>query len=261
MPSDPDTKWRVRIAFLFLIVVLAAGAWFAADLGKLQENLSADESRQAVQGITDIGQIEEVSKKYGSNKFLQVMAIATRAAAETAAASDKLLNEVAPPAAARDFNFGAASRADLEALRRDLKTAQGNAAAFMPRFAELLKRERDNVRTNALWYLKQDTAAGLLDNIDKRHAESTAVMAKLLSARGDFYRAYDNYVAVLVGESGNYKVVDGQLIFPAQRAVDRYNVAANAMTAASKRVAELDAERKALMKSGQERWVQFVKGP
>jgi len=68
MPSESNTKWRVRIAFLVLIVVFAAGAWFAADLGKLQENLSAGESRQAVQdtigGMNSIrDQIQETSKR------------------------------------------------------------------------------------------------------------------------------------------------------------------------------------------------------
>ena len=87
----------------------------------------------------------------------------------------------------------------------------------------------------------------------------TALMSRLLPARGDFYRAYENFVALLIGEFGNYKVVNGQLIFPNQRAVERYNAAANAMTSASRRVAELEEERKALIKSGQERWVQFVK--
>ena len=259
MPSGSNAKWRVWIAFLLLFVVLAAGAWFAADLGKLQESLSAGESRKAVQDIADVRQIEEVARKFGSNKFLQVTAMATKAANETAAASEKLLNEVAPPAASRDFNYGAASRADLEALRRDIKTAQANAATFTPRFAERFRRERDNVRTNALWYLKQDTVDGLLDIIDKQHAEATAAMAKLLSARGDFYRAYEDFVAVLIDEFGQYKVVDGQFVFPLRRTLDRYNVAAGAMTSAKQRVTELEAERKAVLKSGQERWLQFVK--
>jgi hypothetical protein len=37
--------------------------------------------------------------------------------------------------------------------------------------------------------------------------------------------------------------------------VDRYNVAAHAMAVAAKRVAELEEERKSLMKSQQERLV------
>jgi hypothetical protein len=42
--------------------------------------------------------------------------------------------------------------------------------------------------------------------------------------------------------------------------VDRYNVAAQAMTVAAKRVAELEEERKRLLKSQQEGWEQFVSG-
>jgi hypothetical protein len=67
-------------------------------------------------------------------------------------------------------------------------------------------------------------------------------------------------VALLVGEFGAYKVVGGQFIFPLQRTVDRYNVAAQAMTAAAKHVAELDEERKRLLASQQVRWLQFVSG-
>ena len=132
--------------------------------------------------ITDVSQVEEVFKKHPSNKFLQVVAMATRAADATGVASEKLSNEVAPPSASKDFNFGAASRADLEALRRDLKTAQANAAAFMPRFAALLKKERDEVKTSAL-AMDGDTATALLDAVDKRHADSTP-MSRLMAARG-----------------------------------------------------------------------------
>ena len=261
MPSDPNAKTRVRIAFVSLFIVFSAGAYFVGDLGKLQENISARESRTALQGITDPGQIEEALRQYPSNKFLQMLAMATRAADETSAGTQKVLNEVEPPAISRNINLGAASRADLEALRRDLKTAQANATAFMPRVSALLKTERDNVKKYALTLqVKQDVVAGLLDNIDKRHAEITAHTSKMLPARADYYRAYENYVAVLAGEFGTYKVVDGQFIFPFQRTVDRYNVAANAMTAASKHVAETEGEGKNLRKSGQERWMQFVNG-
>jgi hypothetical protein len=261
MPSDPNSKTRVRIAFLSLFVVFLAGAYFVGDLGKLQENISARESRTALQGISDPKQIEEALRHHPSNKFLQMTAMATRAADETSAATEKLLNEVEPPAISKNINVGAASRADLEALRRDLKTAQANAAALMPRFSALLKTERDNVKKYALsLQMKQDIVTGLLDNIDKRHAEITAFTSKTLSARADYYRAYENYIAFLAGEFGTYKVVGGQFIFPFQRTVDRYNAAANAMTAASRQIAELEEEKKSLMKSGQERWIQFVNG-
>jgi len=244
-----------------LFVVFSAGAYFVGDLGKLQENISARESHTALQGITDRGQIEEAVRQYPSNKILQMLAMATRAADETSAATEKVLKEVEPPAISRNINLGAASRGDLEALRRDLKTAQANATAFMPRFSALLKTERDNVKKYALsLQMKQDIVTGLLDNIDKRHAEITAFISRMLPARADFYRAYENYVAVLVGEFGAYKIVNGQFIFPFQRTVERYNVAASAMIAASTRVAELEETRKTLLKSQQEGWEQFVNG-
>ena len=264
MPSDPGAKTRVRIAFLLLFVfmiVFSVGAYFVADLGNLQESMAARESRTALQGITDPRQIDEALGQYPSNKFLQMTATATKAANETDAAIEKLSNEVEPPAISKAINLGAASRSDLEALRRDLKTAEANATTFMPRYIALLKTERDNVEKYALsLHLGKDTISRLLDSIDKRHAEITAFTSRMLSARADFYRAYEKYVAVLVGEFGAYKVVKGQFIFPFQRTVDRYNVAAQAMTVATKRVAELEEERKSLLKSRQEGWVQFVNG-
>jgi hypothetical protein len=264
MPSDPNPKTRVRIAFLCLfvfLIVFSIGAYFVADLGRLQESIAAHESQAALQGITDAGQIDEALRQHPSNKFLQMMAMATKAADETNAATEKLLNEVEPPAISKDINLGAASRSDLEALRRDLKTAEANATAFMPRYIVLLKTERDNVEKNALaLHVDKDIFSRILDRLDRRQAEITALISRMSSARADFYRAYENYVAVLVGEFGSYKVVDGQFIFPFQRSVDRYNVAARAMTVAAKRVAELEEERKGLVKLQQEGWVQFING-
>jgi hypothetical protein len=243
------------------MIVFSVGAYFVADLGNLQESMAARESRTALQGITDPRQIDEALGQYPSNKFLQMTAMATKAANETDAAIEKLSNEVEPPAISKAINLGAASRSDLEALRRDLKTAEANATTFMPRYIALLKTERDNVEKYALsLHLGKDTISRFLDSSDKRHAEITAFTSRMLSARADFYRAYEKYVAVLVGEFGAYKVVKGQFIFPFQRTVDRYNVAAQAMTVATNRVAELEEERKSLLKSRQEGWVQFVNG-
>jgi hypothetical protein len=264
MPSDRKSKFRVRIAFLCLVVfiiVFSVAAYFVSDLGKLQDSISALESRAALQGITDAKEIDEALRQHPSNKFLQMIAMVTKAADETSAAVEKLANEVEPPGIAKQINLGAASRSDLEALRRDLKVAEANATSLMSRYAALLKTERDNVEKYALSvHVDKDTISRLLDGLDKRHAEITAFTSRMLSARADFYRAYEKYVAVLVGESGAYKVVNGQFIFPFQHTVDRYNVAAQTMTVAAKRVAELEEERKGLLKSQQEGWVQFVKG-
>jgi len=264
MPSDPNANTRVRIAFLSLFVfmiVFSVGAYFVADLGKLQQSIAARESQAALQGITDARQIDQALRQHPSNKLLQMIAMATKAADETNAAAEKLANEVEPPAISKDINLGAASRNDLEALRRNLKTAEANATAFMPRYIALLKTERDNVQKYALsLHMEKDAVSRLLDSVDRRHAEITAVTSRASSARADFYRAYENYVAVLIGEFGAYKVVNGQFIFPFQPTVNRYNVAADAMTVAAKRVAELEEERKSLLKSQQEGWEQLVNG-
>ncbi len=263
MPSGPGANARVRIAllFLFFMIVVSVGAWFAGDLSRLQDRLSARESQAALQAISDPAQLDEALRQHPANKFLQMMATAMKAANETGAATEKLTSEIEPPAISKATNLGALSRSDLEALRRDLKTAEANATAFLPRYVAVLKTERDDVEKYALsLHLGKDTVRRLLDNIDKRHAEMAALTSRMLPARADYYRAYENYVAVLVREFGTYKVVNGEFIFLFQHVVDRYNVAADAMTVAANRVNDLEAERRSLLKSQQDGLVQLVNG-
>ena len=251
MPSGTNPKTRVRIAFLSLFVVmiaLAAGIYWVGDLSSLHEEIAARESQAALQGITEPAQIDEALRQHPTNKFLQMTAMATRAANETDAASEKLLNEVEPPAIAKAGDLGAASRNDLEALRRDLKTAETNAMALVPRTITLTKAERDKVENYALsLHVDKHTLGRFMDVVDKRLAKTTAFTSEVSSARAEYYRAYEKYVAVLVGEFGAYKVVNGEFRFPFQPATDRYNTAAAALTAAAKRVAEIEEERKQLM--------------
>jgi hypothetical protein len=264
MPSGSNSSGRVRIAiaFLFLFVsmiVLSFGAYSVAHLSKLQEDIAAREGQTELQGITDPEQIDEALRRHPSNKFLQLMAMATKAARETRVATEKLSSEIEPPALSKDINPGKASRSDLEALRSALKIAEANATTFLPRYVGLFKTERDKMENYALsLHFEKDTVRIYLEGVDKRHSKTIAFTSRMLSGRADYYRAYENCVAVLVGEFGSYKVINGQFIFPFQRAADRYNVAANAMTAAAKRVAELEEERKTLTQSQQEEWEQLV---
>jgi hypothetical protein len=250
IPSGSRSPPRARtvIAFIFLFVsvfALLVGAYFVAHLGKLQEAIAAREAQTELQGITDPEQMDEALRRHPSNKFLQLMAMTARTAGETRAATEKLSNEIEPPALSKSLNLGTAGRNDLEALRGTLKNAGANAAAILPRYVALFKTERDKIETYARSLnFEKDTVRNYLESVDKRHATTTASVSRMLSARADYYRAYENYVGVLVGESGAYKVVNGQFIFPFQRAADRYNAAANAMTAATKRVADLEEERK-----------------
>jgi hypothetical protein len=263
MPSDPNAKKRVAIAFFFLFVSMVAlsfGAYYLANFVKLQEQAAARENQAVLRGITNATQLEEALGRHPSNRFLQMMATATRAANETRATAETLFNEVEPPALSKGINFGTASRIDLEAMRSDLKTAEANARAFMPRYSALLKTERDKVETHARSLrLEKDFVSSVLDDVDKRHAKTTAFTSMMLSARADYYRAYENYVALLVGEFGSYKVVNGQFIFPLQSTVDRYNVVAHAMTVVAKRVNELEDEKKRIP-SQPEEWEPFVNG-
>ena len=128
--------------------------------------------------------------------------MATKAADDANAAIAKLSGEVEPPAISRAGNLFAASRSDLERLGRDLKTAEANATTLMPHAAAVLKAERDDVeKFAASLRLGKDVSSRLLDYIDRRHAEIAALTSSRLTARADFYRAYQNCVAIF--SSGN----------------------------------------------------------
>jgi len=261
--SHRKANWRVGIAFVFLFASIVAalyGASFILSMSKLQEDSDAREGQEALQGAADAKGIEEALRAHPQNRFLQFIAMATRAAVETDAALEKLSNDIEPPLVSK-INLGTASRADLEALRRDLRVAEANATTFLPRYAALLKAKRDTVeKTARSLHIENGTVSRFLRSVDRQHAEITAYTSRMLPARADFYRAYGNYVAMLAAEFGAYKVVNGLFIFPSQATVDRYNAAAQAMNAAAKRVDELEQEKAGLAKSQAERWTQFVNG-
>jgi hypothetical protein len=223
---EQKAKWRVRIAFaffFFFFIILSVGVYFSTGLGKFKEMIAASETHH-------------------------LAAMATQAANETSVAIDKLSNEFRPPTLSKDVNSSTAGRTDLEALRSELETAEAHATAFMPLYIALLKTEHDRVDNYAQSpRADRDAVSRVLDDIDKRHAKITALISTMLLARAEYYRAYENYLGVLVSNFGAYKVVNGEFIFALQSTVDRYNVAARAMTIAASRVAELDEERKRLL--------------
>ena len=131
---------------------------------------------------------------------------------------------------------------------------------FLPRYVALLKAERDTVEGYLRANVDKGTAARFLASIDKRHADITDFTSRMLVARADYYRAYENYVAFLAREWGAYKVDKGQFLFPLQFTYNRYNAVAGAMTAAANRVVELDREGKTLLTSQQEQSTQPTNG-
>ena len=261
-PLDRNGTTRVRIAFFFLVVFIVSmsvGAYFMADLRKLQESVAVRESQTLLQGVADSNQFDQALRKRPANKILQTIAAAAKAAGETGIAADTMSAEVEPTSIAKSPDLRTASRTDLEALERDLKTAEANANAFVPRYVALLKTERNAVENFARsQHMEKDTVAKLLERLDNRHARMIALTSELTGARAEYYRAYATYVGILVREFSAYKVVNGQFIFPFQRTVDRYNLAAHAMGSAAKRVAELEEERKIIASSQAEVWEQFV---
>jgi hypothetical protein len=256
--SDRGAKARIWIAFLFLFFimsVLSVGAYFIADLSRLQDRVVALESQTALQGITDPQQLDEAIKRHPSNKLLRMIAMAIKTENETSAAIERLSNEAEPAALQKAANLPGASSSDLEALRRDLKTAEANARTLPPRYADFMRAQHDELQRYALsLHADKDTVGKFLDEIDKRHAKTAALDSNIASARADYYRAYESYVAVLAREFGAYKVIKGELVFPFQLTVNRYNAATQAMTLAAKRVAELEEERGKLTERQLEDW-------
>jgi hypothetical protein len=253
-------KIRIVIAFFSLFVftiLLSYGAYFLGGLRKIQSRV-AREHPTMVQNAPPPPRNDSAGR--GSpDKHSQLIGMATKAADETDAAAETLFREVEPPSLLKDNDLGAANRENLEALRSALETAATAAATVTPRYLALLKSEHDKVEIYARSLnAEKDFITTLLRTIDKRHAEVAGSTSQVLMARADFYRTYETYAALLVGEFGRYKVVDGQLIFPIQRTVDRYNIAAHAMAVAAKRLAEREGERKRLIQLQQEQWHRIV---
>ena len=106
--------------------------------------------------------------------------------------------------------------------------------------------------------MPKDIASPVLDGLAQRQAKALNAISAVLSARADYYRAYEKYLALLSSELGSFKVVNGQFIFPFQRTVERYNVASGAMTAAARRVTDLETDVKKKNQPLPEEWMQLT---
>jgi hypothetical protein len=245
---------------LFAIVCLAALA-IVGDLARYQEAGLVRESRAALRDVADLQQLDQALKQYPANRILKLVALANEKAAEIDAAMRKMLNEAEPAALSKPVNLTASSRSDLDALRRDLKTAESNAAAVKTRTGALIKAKRDELESGARSLgVESNTIARFMAAVDEQLAEVTALASNRLAARAEYYSAYEKCAALLVREFGSYKVTNGQFIFRLQPTADSYNAASTAMEAATKRMAELEDERGVLKQSQVGRWKKFVDG-
>jgi hypothetical protein len=254
--------WRLRKLPHTAAVVMAVSALSIAgsNLGKLQGAISARDAKAALQGITDLKQIDTALSQNPSNTFLQLMAMMKKASEETDAQVTKLSDDIEPPSLSNNTDFAMANRKDLEVLRADAKVAENNVTAFMPRYVALQKAERDKVEAFASSiHMETNTIKSALVGIDNRHAKATAFTSKMMLARYDFYRAYGNCLTFLIGQYGTYNVLNGKFSFSQQPATDQYNAMASALDSATKRETDLEAERKSLIQSQQQQWERFVK--
>ncbi len=266
MKASSDQKVRTprRLALVlsllcvFVITCLGVG-YYVGDLTKFQAVNSAKESQTALRGVNDPEQLDRVLKQYPSNIMLKMVALASKDSVEIDAAARKLLNDAEPRDLSKPIDLSAYGRSDLDALRRDVKTAQSNAATVTPRYIALVNEERAKLENDARSLdVENGTISEFMTIIDAQHAEMMTLASSVLAARSEYYNAYERCVAVLVREFGIYKVTNGQVIFPVQSTADSYNRAAAAMDAAAKRFADLEAERTTLRRSQLNRWKIFV---
>jgi hypothetical protein len=251
-------KWRRAGYTAAIVLAVAAVAMVGGNAGKLRQVWDAQATLHA---MGNPEQLDEAVSQSHENKMLKLFAMANKLGEGTAAATKKLSNEIEPAGLSKETNYATAGRSDLEALLRDLKTAETNATAFIPRQSALVAAEREQILAYASSLnLDKEPVSSFLAGFDNSRSKGAAFSSKMMAARSGFYRAYEDLVALLIEEFGSYKVANGQLTFPNQPAADRYNVAANAMTAAAQRVNDLDVERKQLEQSFQDRRDQLATG-
>src|SRR5262249_3053547 len=153
----------------------------------------------------DPEQFDQALKRYPANRILKLLALANERSAEIDAAVPKMLSEV--EATVKPVNLTAASRGDLDALRRDLKTAESSLANVKSRTEALIKAKRDELQNSARSLgLEAAVVTRFMAAVDEQHAELNALAAKALAARAEYFAAYDKCVALLVREFGSYKV-------------------------------------------------------
>jgi GYF domain 2 len=254
--------WRHSTYRGAIVILLAALGVGLSNGQKLLDSFAVKEVKTTLQQARTPEQIEKALEQNPSNPLLQIIAAANKAAQESVRLGEKLSNEIEPPSLTKDIDFARAGRADLEAYHRDLKAAEANATAAMPRYLALLKDERNRVESFAQTLsVDKGVVRDLLNGVDKRHERSTAFTSKMLMARAELYHALGSYLEILIEQSGKYKVdANGRLVFSSQPIADRYNDVSRQVSAATNRLAELEEERKKLIQFQQEGWESFVSG-
>lgn len=257
--SDRKSKALAILLACVIVVVCFGTLYLVGDLARFQEADVLRESRTALSGVTDPGQLDQVLRRHPSSRLLKLIKLANRDSMEIDAAASGLLGEAEPGELWGRMDKAVSSRADLEALGRDLKAAEGNAAALETRYDNLVKAVRDKVEHEASALEgRNDTHAKFMAMIDEQHAGMKAIVAKIAASRLAYFGAYEKCVGSLAQQFGAVKVVNGRFIFPVQSQADSYNGAVAAMAAAAKRMPELETERTGLRQSQLGKWKDFA---
>lgn len=256
------SRWHAAIVVLimvFLAAICAGAIYFVGDLSKLQGEVAAQESRDALRDITSPDQLDQAIKRYPTNKLLALLGLAKRDADELETAARKSRSDIEAKSLPPLASLAGASRADLEALRRDAKAAQTNAAGVTPRFAASVKAAREKLESDAKSLHVDDERLSLfMTMIDEQHAVAIALFSQMLATHAEYYDAYDKCVALLVRDYGIYRVTNGQFIFPFQSTADSYNRAVSAVTAASDRMSQFDEDMKKFKQAQLGKWKAFA---
>lgn len=259
----PDRKSKaLAIVLVCIIAVVCFGTlYFVGNLARFQAGADIRESQAALRDLKEPEQLDRLLKRYPANGILKLVALADKDSMEIDAAALGLLRETDPGGLSMRVNKGLSSRSDLEALGRELKAAEDNAAGLQSRYDTLIKPVRDGIEHDAATLEGgRDIFVKFMAMIDAQHAEMNALIGKISAARLDYFRAYEKCVALLAQENDVTKGADGLITFRLQAQADSYNQAAAATAAAAKRLTDLETERKALRRSQPGRWKSWVGG-
>jgi hypothetical protein len=237
-----------------IAIGLSAVFLLISNAGKLREAIVGNKARTALLGVHDLAGIERAAQANPSNHFVALMAETWRSAQEAENSVTEFSASIEPAGLAADLNPATASRDQLQAYARDLKTAEARATAGLSVYVDLMKKERERVeRFGQLNGIGPDTLQDTLEGIDQRHARIQALASKMLDARASLYRALADRYAILIDQYGKFQVQpNGQLVFADRAALARFNATVDPINNASKRVADLVEQGKQLQSFQQE---------
>ena len=260
MFPDRKSKWLAILLGCTIAVACFGTLYFVGDLARFQKANDVREGQVALRDLKDTQQLEQLLKRYPSNRILKLVALANKDSVEIDAAALGLLREADPGELSERINKGLSGRGDLQALGRDLKAAKENAAGLQSRYDALIKPVRDGIEHDGALEEGASTSATFMAMIDAQHAEMKALIAKISAARLDYFTAYEKCVGLLAGGNGVDRAVNGPITFRLQAQADSYNEAAAATAAVAKRLTDLETERKALKQSRLDRWKHWAGG-